>query len=82
MTCNRQEPKKSIRFSIVIPAHYGKVYLRFAIKSVLNQTRQADEVVVVDDASTDNTEKIAWSSEWKGMVKYYYNEPSTGFVDA
>lgn len=45
--------------AVVIPCHnYGR-YLAEAIESTLRQTRPADEVVVVDDASTDDTPQIA-----------------------
>ena len=71
-----------MRFSIVIPVYNGEKYIRFALESAVKQVRNADEIIVVDDASTDNTAEIARSSEYKGRVKYYYNEPSTGFVDA
>jgi glycosyltransferase involved in cell wall biosynthesis len=71
-----------MRFSIVIPAYNGEKYIRLAIESAISQVRNADEIIVVDDASTDNTADIARSSECEGGVKYYYNEPSTGFVDA
>jgi glycosyltransferase involved in cell wall biosynthesis len=71
-----------MRFSIVIPARNGERYLTMAIASALKQTRSADEIVVVDDASTDKTAEILKSFEWRGYIKYYHNEQSTGFVDA
>jgi glycosyltransferase involved in cell wall biosynthesis len=69
-------------FSIVIPAHNGGRYLHQTIASAINQKRKADEVLVVDDASSDNTAEIAQSSEWKGQVLYFHNDKATGFVDA
>jgi glycosyltransferase involved in cell wall biosynthesis len=71
-----------MHFSIVIPAHNGKWHLRFAIQSALNQVRKPDEIIVLDDASTDQTSVIAKSREWIGSIKYFHNETSTGFVDA
>jgi len=71
-----------MRFSVVIPAHNGELYLRFAIESVLNQTRKADEIIIIDDASTDKTADIIQSIESRERVKYIVNEESTGFVDA
>jgi glycosyltransferase involved in cell wall biosynthesis len=47
------------RVSVVVTCHnYGR-YLRECLESVLEQDRPADEIIVVDDASTDNTPAIA-----------------------
>jgi glycosyltransferase involved in cell wall biosynthesis len=74
--------KINLRFSIVIPACNGERYLKLSIESALNQTRHADEIVVVDDASTDGTAAICYPYELAGRIKYFFNERSTGFVDA
>jgi glycosyltransferase involved in cell wall biosynthesis len=66
--------------SIVIPAHNGEQYLRLAIDSAINQTRSPDEIIVVDDASTDATAEIAKS--FGSKIKYHFNQRATGFVDA
>jgi len=71
-----------MEFSIVIPAYNGEQYLKLTIESSLNQRRKADEIIVVDDGSTDRTAEIAKSSVWSGQIKYFYNGQSTGFVDA
>lgn len=61
------------RVSIVIPSHnYGK-YLRDAIESALHQTVQPQEIIVVDDASTDNTALVAAEYASKG-VQYIRGE--------
>src|SRR5688572_2704438 len=41
--------------SVVIPAFNAGRYVAVAVESVLNQTLREVEVVVVDDASTDDT---------------------------
>lgn len=41
-------------FSVVIPAYRAADTVGEAIESALSQTRRADEVIVVDDASPDN----------------------------
>ena len=42
-------------FSVVIPTRNRRAMLEGALHSVWNQERQADEVIVVDDGSTDDT---------------------------
>lgn len=47
------------RISVVVTCHnYGR-YLRECLESLLAQERPADEIVVVDDASDDDTPEIA-----------------------
>ena len=43
--------------SCIIPVHNGEPYLREALDSVFAQTYRPIEVIVVDDGSTDNTER-------------------------
>jgi glycosyltransferase involved in cell wall biosynthesis len=47
--------------SVVIPAYNREAYLGEAIASVLAQTYPVDEIIVVDDGSTDRTAAIARS---------------------
>ena len=47
------------KVTIVIPVYNGTNYMKDAIDSALNQTYKNIEVIVVNDGSTDETEKIA-----------------------
>lgn len=47
--------------SVVIPVYNGEKYLGEAIRSVIEQTLRPNEVIVVDDGSTDNSAQIAES---------------------
>ena len=71
-----------MRISVVIPACNGERYLESTLSSVLAQTRPADEVLVLDDDSSDGTAQIARASKWCGRVAYRHHAPATGFVDA
>jgi len=53
--------KKNIKpylFSIVMPNYNNSNYIKEAINSVLNQTYENWELIIVDDSSTDNSIKI------------------------
>ena len=47
------------RISAVIPSYNVGQYIGEAIESVLRQTRPADEIIVVDDGSSDDTAAVA-----------------------
>lgn len=47
--------------AVVIPTYNRAHLIRRAIKSVIAQTRCPDEIIVVDDGSTDNTESLLTS---------------------
>lgn len=58
-------PKKVAPVSIVIPCHnYGK-FLTECVESVFNQTLHPEEVVIVNDSSTDNTDEVVSALQQK-----------------
>lgn len=48
-----------MKITVVIPAYNAECFLPRSLHSVFAQTRQPDEVIVVDDGSTDNTAEVA-----------------------
>ena len=48
-----------MRIAIVIPFYNEESFLKDCIHSFLQQTRVPDQIVIVDDSSTDNSSKIA-----------------------
>ena len=53
------------RFSVIIPAYNVQNYVEKAIKSVLEQDFKDYELIIVNDASTDNTADIVKKYEDK-----------------
>jgi len=65
--------------SIAMPTYNGGRYLREQLDSIYCQTKQPDEVIVVDDCSTDNTIEILKEFHKKYGLKYYINEKNLGY---
>jgi glycosyltransferase involved in cell wall biosynthesis len=57
--------------SVIVPVFNGEKYLAETIKSILAQTYQPLEIIVVDDGSTDNSRNISQSFK---EIKYVYQE--------
>lgn len=63
------------KVSIIVPCYNQAQYLDEALQSVLNQTYTNWECIIVNDGSTDSTEKIA--SKWCDSdlrFRYFYKE--------
>jgi len=60
-------------FSVVIPSFNRAHYISKAINSILSQSFQDFEIIIVDDASTDNTEEIITSLR-NDRIVYLKNE--------
>lgn len=74
---NRTQPEELV--SIGMPAYNCEKTIGYAILSLLNQTHQNIEIIIVDDASTDNTEKISRELAKKhGRIRYLRNPINVG----
>ena len=59
---NSSTPQSTLQVvSIIIPVYNAEKYIGECLDSVLLQTFQSFEVIVVDDCSTDNSRQIAES---------------------
>lgn len=63
--------------SVVIPTYNRAHLIKESIQSVLDQTLQPYEIIVVDDFSTDNTEEVVNSFN-SPLIKYVKNQRKKG----
>lgn len=71
------ELEGKIIFSILIPTYNREKLIKRAIDSVLNQTFPYFELIIIDDASTDNTQNIVQSINDSRIV-YIKHEVNKG----
>ena len=70
---------KNHKVSVIIPTYNRAHFLPRAIKSVLNQTFQDFELIIVDDGSTDNTKEVVENFQKQdSRIKYIWQENSGG----
>ena len=70
--------KKKPFVSVIIPTYNAERFVKEAINSVLNQTYQNFEIIVIDDSSTDNTKNILEELHKKENRILYYSIPHSG----
>ncbi|CAN5391985.1 hypothetical protein BH10PAT3_BH10PAT3_2220 [soil metagenome] len=72
------KPDKTLTLSLVIPVYNEERYLKACLKAVAKQTVLPDEVIVVDNNSTDGTAEIARSFPFVKLL----HEPVQGLIAA
>ncbi len=71
--------KNNPTISVVMPVFNGEKYLREAIESILNQTYSNFEFLIINDGSTDESEKII-RSYIDPRIVYLQNDRNRGLV--
>ncbi len=67
--------KEDILVSVIIPAYNAEKYLAFCLDSIIAQTHNKLEIIVVNDGSTDSTPKICDEYEKKdSRIKVIHQE--------
>ena len=69
-----------MKVSVIIPLYNAQNYIGACLESILIQTLQDFEVIVVDDCSTDNSAAIAenYLEKFGGRLKIVYLPKNTG----
>ena len=65
--------------SIIMPAYNAEKFISQAIQSILDQTYNNFELIIINDGSTDKTKNIIESFDDK-RIRYFENERNEGIV--
>ena len=65
--------------SVILPVYNGERYLKLAIDSILSQTYQYFELIILNDGSTDGSERIIKSYNDSRIV--YVKKDNSGLAD-
>ncbi|HUK10393.1 MAG TPA: glycosyltransferase family A protein [Stellaceae bacterium] len=65
---------RRISSSVIVPCYNAAAYLQCALESIFSQRRRPDEVIVVDDGSTDGSDLIA--SRFGSRIRYHLQAPA------
>ena len=72
-------PKEKSLISIIMPAYNCKRYIKEAINSVIAQTYQFWELIVIDDGSKDDTVRMVEElSNKEDRIRFYKNKKNQG----
>ena len=70
-----------MKFSVLLPTRNGGKYLKSCIESVLSQDYKDMELVVFDNANTDNTAEVVNSYSNDKRLKYYRTDSVVSVTD-
>jgi glycosyltransferase involved in cell wall biosynthesis len=64
----------------IIPNYCHEQYLELRIESIINQTYNDLDILILDDASTDNSKKVIEKYVEDNRIKVIYNDKNSGSV--
>ena len=70
---------KDPKVTVIMPVYYGEKYLREAIDSILNQTFDDFELLIINDGSKDNSAKIV-NSYSDSRIRFLENSVNLGLA--
>jgi glycosyltransferase involved in cell wall biosynthesis len=68
------------KVSVIVPNYRHAPYLTWRIDTVLNQTYRDFDLLILDDASTDNSREIIEHYRGRAGVRIHYNDTNSGSV--
>jgi glycosyltransferase involved in cell wall biosynthesis len=74
----RTVAKKRPLVSIIVPVYNQASYLRARLNSIYSQTFFDTEIIILDDASTDNSYQVATGFQSMASTTIYKNEVNSG----
>lgn len=67
--------------SVLIPCYNVESYVVESVSSILNQTYQNIEIILINDCSTDNTkDKLEYLAKLDSRIKLYHNETNLKLI--
>lgn len=76
---NELHPMSTPAISVIMPVYNCEYFVREAIESILTQTFTNFEFIIINDGSSDNSEKIILSYKDE-RIKYYKNETNIQLI--
>lgn len=77
---NNQQMSSDPRVTVLMPVYNGKKYLKESIGSILNQTFEDFELIIVNDGSTDESEAVIMEYH-DPRINYVKNEKNLGLIE-
>lgn len=70
-----RELNMQVKISVIIPVYNAELYLEQCIKSVMYQTLEDIEIILLDDGSTDNSSNICYKlSKLDKRIRFFSNK--------
>ena len=71
-----KQTKKTIPLSIIIPIYNAQLFLSRCIDSILLSSVQPQEIILINDESTDQSKKIInwYQNNYQSIIKTYYQK--------
>lgn len=70
-----------MKVTIIVPVYNTEKQLKNTLESLIKQTYSSIEILIINDGSTDSSEKIIKQYKEKYNNIVYYNKKNTGVAD-